>query len=84
MLLMTVLEAHELLELAGSEADLEHVGVENDARIAETLAKIEALLAELPVVWDNVIIEAIRMKYWVNIANGIKEWEPGKPVHLTH
>lgn len=34
--------------------------------------------------WDPTIMEAIRLKYWVNIQNGIKEWEQGKPVHLTH
>ena len=33
---------------------------------------------------DELIMEAIRLKYWVNIANACKEWEPGKPVHLTH
>lgn len=84
MLLMTVLEAHESLELASSEADLESLLTENDARIEETEANIETLLNKNPIVWEDVIIDAIRMKYWVNIANGIKEWEPGKPVHLTH
>lgn len=84
VLLMTVLDAHESLELASSEADLEHLQVENEARIEETSEKIEELLTKKPVPWNELIIEAIRMKYWVNIANGIKEWEPGKPVHLTH
>lgn len=84
MLLMTVLDAHESLELASSESDLESLLTENDARIEETEANIEKLLTAKPIVWEDVIIEAIRMKYWVNIANGIKEWEPGKPVHLTH
>lgn len=84
LLLMTVLEAHESLELAASEADLEQLSAENDARIEETQQKIEEMLLHDPVAWNDVIIEAIRMKYWVNIANGIKEWEPGKPVHLTH
>lgn len=84
MLLMMVLDAHESLELASSEADLEHLTVENDARIEETLQNIGRLIEQNPVPWNDFIIEAIRMKYWVNIANGIKEWEPGKPVHLTH
>lgn len=84
MLLMTVLEAHESLELATSEADLDSLSTENNERIAETLDKIEKLLEQQPIAWDEVTIEAIRMKYWVNIANGIKDWEPGKPVRLTH
>ncbi|SGZ52666.1 CIC11C00000000599 [Sungouiella intermedia] len=84
MLLMTVLDAHESLELAGSEADLESLQTENEARIEETEGAINTLLKKQPIVWEEVIIETIRMKYWVNIANGIKDWEPGKPVHLTH
>lgn len=81
-LLMVVLEAHEQLELAATEADLKALALENDARIEKTLEVIEQLLAEEK--WDSVLVEAIRMKYWVNIANAIKEWEPGKPVQLTH
>lgn len=83
-LLMTVLEAHEALELAGSEADLADLAAANSERIAATEATLTALLKQDPVPWDDVVIEAIRMKYWVNIDNGIREWEPGKPVHLTH
>lgn len=84
MLLMTVLEAHESLEMASSEEELESVGEQNEERMKETEGKLESLLQQKPVPWDEVLIEAIRIKYWVNIANGIKEWEPGKPVHLTH
>lgn len=84
VLLMTVLEAHEALEMASSEADLEGLSEENSRQIQETEERIQQLLSEKDIPWDSVIIEAIRMKYWVNIANGIKEWEPGKLVHLTH
>lgn len=83
-LLMTVLEAHEALELALSETDLEMLTQENENRMQETEAKLEELLSQDPIPWDAVLIESIRMKYWVNIANGIKDWEPGKPVLLTH
>lgn len=84
MLLMTVLEAHEAMEMATTEADLEVLSQENDERIEETERKLEHLLSQKPIQWDAVLIESIRMKYWVNIANGIKGWEPGKPVLLTH
>lgn len=83
-LLMTVLEAHEALELATLEADLEHLEQENSAKMLESEQKLEDLLQESPVPWEQFIIETIRLKYWVNIANGIKEWEAGKPVLLTH
>lgn len=83
-LLMTVLEAHEALESATSEADLAALEEENSARIQESEQLLDALLKQTPVPWDEFIIETIKVKYWVNIANGIKEWEPGKPVLLTH
>lgn len=84
--LMTVLEAHESLELAEDEGELEELSVENDERINESEDLIERILkTEWPVKnWNDLIIEGIQLKYWVNIQNGIKEWEPGKPVHLTH
>lgn len=83
-MLMTVLEAHESLEMATNEADLEGLSAENDARIAESETVVEKLLKYEPINWNDVVLEALRLKYWVNIQNGIKEWEPGKPVHLTH
>lgn len=83
-LLMTVLEAHEALEMAAKESDLDAIQDENDARIEECETKIASLLESLDIDWQSVIAEAIRLKYWANIANGIKEWEQGKPVLLTH
>lgn len=84
MLLMTVLDAHESLEMAANEGDLESLAVENDERVEESEEKLERLFKTEPVPWNDILIETIRLKYWMNIANGIKEWEPGKPVHLTH
>lgn len=83
-LLMTVLEAHEALEMAAKESDLDAIQDENDARIEECENKIASLLQSPEIDWQSVIAEAIRLKYWANIANGIKEWEQGKPVLLTH
>lgn len=83
-MLMQVLDAHEALEMAENESDLDDLSAENDVRIDETEENIDKLLSEKTVAWEAVMMEAIRMKYWVNIRNGIKEWEPGKPVHLTH
>ncbi|OBA24126.1 hypothetical protein METBIDRAFT_37876 [Metschnikowia bicuspidata var. bicuspidata NRRL YB-4993] len=83
-LLMTVLEAHEALESATSEADLAALEEENTARIEQSEQSLDALLKQTPVPWEAFIIETIELKYWVNIANGIKDWEPGKPVLLTH
>ncbi|RCK67724.1 J-type co-chaperone JAC1, mitochondrial [Candida viswanathii] len=83
-MLMQVLEAHEQLELAGLENELETLETENNERIESTEARIEDALQQPEINWEELMMDAIRLKYWVNIQNGIKEWEPGKPVHLTH
>lgn len=83
-MLMLVLEAHEQLELAELENQLETLETENYERIERTENKIQRLLLEPKINWEELMMDAIRLKYWVNIQNGIKEWEPGKPVHLTH
>lgn len=85
-MLMTVLEAHEALELANLEEDLDDLLTENEARIGAAEEKINDILQnQWPIeCWDTLIMDAIKLKYWVNIRNGLKDWEPGKPVHLTH
>lgn len=83
-MLMNVMEAHESLEMADLESDLDDLSVENDERISSTEENIDKLLKADPIDWESVMMDAIKLKYWVNIQNGIKDWEPGKPVHLTH
>lgn len=83
-LLMTVLDAHEALEMAAHESDLDALQTRNDERIAACEGRVAELLQASPVDWEKTIAEAIRLKYWANIANGIKEWEQDKPVLLTH
>lgn len=83
-MLMTVLEAHESLELANLELDLDSLSTENDERISISEEAIEKLLKESPINWDSIMMEAVRLKYWSNIQSGIRDWEPGKPVNITH
>lgn len=83
-MLMVVLEAHEALEFANDEGELEPLEEENQGRIDSCEEVIDSLLKQQSLDWDKIMLEAIRLKYWVNIQNAIKEWEPGKPVHLTH
>mmetsp|Transcript_846 Transcript_846/g.835 ORF Transcript_846/g.835 Transcript_846/m.835 type:complete len:232 (+) Transcript_846:3543-4238(+) len=83
-MLMMVLEAHESLELATQDLDLEALSEENDERINESEEAIEKLLQKKPLDWNSVMMEAVRLKYWINIQKGIKDWEPGKPVNITH
>lgn len=83
-MLMSVMEAHEALEFAGLEEDIEGLEEENNAKILESEQIIESLLKKSPPDWDALMMEAIKLKYWINISNAIKEWEPGKPINLTH
>ena len=83
-MLMQVMEAHEQLELAELENELETLEAENNERIKTTEERINQSLKNTPIDWEELMMDAIRLKYWVNIQNGIKDWEPGKPVHLTH
>ena len=83
--LLVVLEAHETLEFASNEQDLEELEQENDERISQGEHIVEKLLKEQhPPNWDLLMMEAIKLKYWMNIKTGIRDWEPGKPVQLTH
>ncbi|KAL2138797.1 hypothetical protein VTI28DRAFT_6228 [Corynascus sepedonium] len=81
-LLMTVLEAREAIEEAEREEDLEEVRAANEARVSESERRLgEALEAgDVPAAVD----EAVRLRYWLNIRQGIDGWERGKPVVLQH
>lgn len=90
-MLMDVLEAHESLESAELESDLDTLSQENDMRLQQSEEKIDGILKKhnsdghvQNLNWDEIVLEAIQLKYWVNIQNAIKDWEQGKPVHLTH
>lgn len=83
-LLMTVLDVHELLEFATKDQDLEPLSLENNHRITQSQSTLDSLLHESTLDWNKILLEAIRLKYWVNIENGIKDWEPGQPITLTH
>lgn len=83
-MLLQVMEAHEQLEFAEKEQELDELEDENNDRIKQAEEKIELELEKEPINWDELITDAIKLKYWVNIQNGIKDWAPGKPVHLTH
>lgn len=83
-LLMTVLDAHESLEMATTEPELGGLSGKNKERMFQSEERMNRILSQVNIDWDDFILETIRLKYWVNIANGIKEWEPGKPVLLTH
>lgn len=81
-LLLMILDIHERLEDCSNKEELKGLKEENDARIAESESRLEELFREQN--WDEAAVETIRLNFWFNIKNAIKEWEPGKPVNLTH
>ncbi|KAK7416041.1 molecular chaperone [Neonectria punicea] len=81
-LLMQVLEAHEEMEDAESEADLQGLREENDGRIAASEQALEYAFQHDDV--DAAKHEAVRLRYWVNIKEGLDNWEKGKEVVLGH
>lgn len=80
--LATVLEAREAIDEAEREEDLEPVRAANEARIAEAEAAVGEALERGDV--PGAAREAVRLKYWLGIREGVDSWERGKPVVLQH
>lgn len=81
-LLMSVLEAREVIEEAEEEVQLEPLRAENDQRIQESEQILSNMFGGED--WEGAKREAIRLRYWMNIRDSIKSWEKGKPVVLVH
>ncbi|KAM3512341.1 hypothetical protein MY11210_003980 [Beauveria gryllotalpidicola] len=81
-LLMVVLEAREGIEEARTEADLDGLRTENEARIREGEERLEEAFREDDV--EKAKREAVKMRYWVNIKESLDNWEQGKPIVLQH
>ncbi|KAK4197790.1 putative mitochondrial J-type co-chaperone JAC1 precursor [Triangularia verruculosa] len=81
-LLMTVLESREIIEEADTEQDLEELREENEKRIEEAERGLEEAFKEEDV--ERAKEEAVRLRYWMNIREGVNNWERGKGVVLQH
>ncbi|KAK4170490.1 HSCB C-terminal oligomerization domain-containing protein [Cladorrhinum sp. PSN259] len=82
-LLVTVMEAREVIDEAETEEDLRGVQEENERRIEECERKLEEFFARGD--WEGAKGEAVKLRYWVNIREGIKDWEgPGRGVVVHH
>lgn len=77
-----VLEAREVIEEATGEEDLRGLREENEGRIRESEERIGELFGKGDV--EGLKREVVRLRYWVNIREGIDNWEPGRPVVLEH
>ncbi|KKY32170.1 hypothetical protein UCDDA912_g07875 [Diaporthe ampelina] len=81
-LLVEVLEAREAIDEAESEADLEGPMAENEVRIGQCLEGLRRAFAEGDV--EGAVGEAIRLRYWESIKEGIRAWEKGLGGGLLH
>lgn len=81
-LLFEILDIHETLENITDEMELESIKLENDERIAKSEELLDSLFQNNQ--FDKAAVETIRLKYWYNINNAIKNWAPDKPIQLTH
>ncbi|KAK3355764.1 hypothetical protein B0H65DRAFT_57582 [Neurospora tetraspora] len=81
-LLMTVLEARELIDDAKTEEDLVPVREENEARIRESEEALKEAFAREDV--EAATRECVKLRYWMGIREGCDEWEEGKGFVMHH
>ncbi|KAL1889559.1 hypothetical protein Sste5346_008808 [Sporothrix stenoceras] len=81
-LLMAVLEVREEIEGAKSEEDLDPVREANNTRMKAS----EEVLSDAFRADDAAVAqrEAVRLRYWVNIDDALRNWERGKDIVLEH
>lgn len=81
-LLLEVLEARETIEEAKTESDLAPLREGIERRTNESVTVLEQAFQSDDM--QTARIEAIKLRYWMNIQESIRDWEPGKPVVLIH
>ncbi|KAH8771655.1 HSCB C-terminal oligomerization domain-containing protein [Diaporthe sp. PMI_573] len=81
-LLVEVLEAREAIDEAESEADLDGPMAENEERIARCVEGLRRAFTQGDV--EGAIGEAVRLRYWESIKEGIRGWEKGAGGGLLH
>ncbi|WFD29594.1 molecular chaperone [Malassezia sp. CBS 17886] len=84
VLLMEVMELQEALANAEDTAAVDAIAEDNAAKLQETLAELGRVFGTVPVDADRVRQLAMRLRYWTNIEQAIKEWQPGARVELHH
>ncbi|EPE05948.1 fe-s protein assembly co-chaperone [Ophiostoma piceae UAMH 11346] len=81
-LLMEVMEVREQIEWASREEELEPIRAANDERMAESEAVLAAAFAADDA--DMARHEAIRLRYWVNVDEALKNWGEAAGVYFDH
>ena len=81
-LLMEVMEAREAVEEVEDEEGLVGIREENEARIGESVKVLEECFEKGDL--ERAAQEAIRLRYWSNIAESIHGWEKGVGGGINH
>lgn len=81
-MILEVLELRERIEELETEAEVEEMKSENDERIEESVGELERAFEGDDL--EAAKREAVRLRYWVNVGDVLREWERGKPVVLEH
>jgi molecular chaperone HscB len=81
-LLMEVMEAREAVEEVEDEEGLVSIREENEGRIEESVKVLEECFGKGDL--EGAAQEAIRLRYWANIAESIHGWEKGVGGGVNH
>lgn len=79
-LLMEVMEAREAVEECETEEELVGLKEENEARIQDSIKVLEDAFAK-----DDLAAakrESVRLRYWRNIGESLREWEGKGSQHV--
>lgn len=77
-----MLEIRERIEGAEGEAEVEALRVENERKVEGSVGVLGELCGGGE--WEGARGEAVRLRYWVNVREALRDWEPGKRVVLVH
>lgn len=80
--LMQVMEVQEAIEEAADEQTIADLMAQNEERIAVCEAALgRTLEADRG---DEARTECVRLKFFYNVRQALREWEPGKTVSIVH
>ncbi|WEW58459.1 hypothetical protein PRK78_003927 [Emydomyces testavorans] len=80
--LMQVLEIQEAIEEAQDEATILELKTENEERVRHTVRALGEAIDRGDV--DEAVRKCVRLRFWYNIRDALREWEPGKEIRLVH
>ena len=81
-LLMLMMEAHEALEDAGDQGQVDELRHVNKKHLDRVVGELETAFDQQAL--DKAKELTVKLRYYSNIENACKDWTEGKPVVLQH